>query len=75
MIAGRELLEEYRNRLSDEEWALADLRAQGCDWAEIASQLGGTPQARCKQLARAMNVRRNSHPGLIDSQEAKAGHP
>jgi RNA polymerase sigma-70 factor (ECF subfamily) len=54
VVAGRELLDEYRDRLSDEERLLADLRAQGYEWAEIAAQLGQTAQACCKQLARAM---------------------
>jgi len=55
LVAGRELLDEFRRRLSEEERRLADLRAQGCDWAEIAAELGGTPQARRKQLARAID--------------------
>jgi RNA polymerase sigma-70 factor (ECF subfamily) len=55
LVAGRELLDEFRRRLSAEERLLADLRAQGCEWAEIASQVGGTPQARRKQLARAID--------------------
>jgi RNA polymerase sigma factor (sigma-70 family) len=54
LVAGRELLAEFRRRLSDEERQLADLRALGHDWAEIASRLGGTPGARSKQLARAL---------------------
>ena len=29
------------------------MRAQGYEWAEIAAHLGGTPQARRKQLTRA----------------------
>ena len=29
------------------------MRAQGYEWAEIAARLGGTPQARRKQLTRA----------------------
>ena len=53
LVAGRELLDEFRRRLSQEERSLADMRAQGYEWAEIASKLGGTPQARRKQLARA----------------------
>jgi RNA polymerase sigma-70 factor (ECF subfamily) len=53
--AGRELLDEFRRRLTEEERQLADLRGQGCEWAEIATRLGGTPWARCKQLARAAN--------------------
>ena len=55
LVAGRELLEEFRRRLSDEERQVADLRAQGYQWAEIADRLGGTPRARCKQLERALN--------------------
>jgi RNA polymerase sigma-70 factor (ECF subfamily) len=55
LVAGRELLEEFRRRLSEEERRLADLRAQGCDWTEIAAELGGSPEARRKQLARALD--------------------
>jgi RNA polymerase sigma-70 factor (ECF subfamily) len=55
LVAGRELLDELRRRLSTEERLLADLRSQGCGWAEIATQMGGTPQARRKQLARAID--------------------
>jgi len=54
LLAGQELLHEFRRRLSDEERQLADLRAQGCAWAEIAAQVGGTPHARRMQLTRAM---------------------
>jgi RNA polymerase sigma-70 factor (ECF subfamily) len=55
LVAGRELLDEYRRRLSDEERLLADLRAEGCDWAEVADRLVGTPAARRKQLSRALD--------------------
>jgi RNA polymerase sigma factor (sigma-70 family) len=55
LVASRELLDVFRRRLSEEERRLADLRAQGCEWAEIAAELGGTPQARRKQLARALD--------------------
>jgi RNA polymerase sigma-70 factor (ECF subfamily) len=55
LVAGRELLEEFRRRLTDEERQIADLRAQGFEWAEIAGQLGGTAGARSKQLARALD--------------------
>jgi RNA polymerase sigma-70 factor (ECF subfamily) len=54
LVAGRELLEVFRARLSDEERMLADLRADGCGWAEISSRFGGTPQGRRMQLARAV---------------------
>jgi DNA-directed RNA polymerase specialized sigma24 family protein len=52
-VAGRELLAEFRSRLNGDEGRLADLRAQGLDWAAIAAEVGGTPQARRKQLSRA----------------------
>jgi RNA polymerase sigma-70 factor (ECF subfamily) len=55
MVASRELLEEFRRRLSEEERALVDLRAQGCEWPEIAARLGGTAQARRKQFTRAVD--------------------
>ena len=54
LVAGQELLQAFRQRLTDEEWQLADARAQGRGWAEIATQLGGTPQGRRVQLTRAM---------------------
>jgi RNA polymerase sigma-70 factor (ECF subfamily) len=52
---GRELVDALHVRLSAEERRIADLRSQGCEWAEIARELGGTPQARRKQLARAVD--------------------
>jgi RNA polymerase sigma-70 factor (ECF subfamily) len=55
LVAGRELLDEFRRRLTLEERQLADLRGQGYEWAEIAGRLGGTPGARSKQLARALD--------------------
>src|SRR5262249_23111235 len=36
IVAGRELLEQVRRRLGDDERRVADLRGQGHDWAEIA---------------------------------------
>ncbi len=55
VVAGRELLEEVRRRLSDEERDLADRRAQGAGWAEIAGELGGTVDGRRMQLTRALD--------------------
>src|SRR4051794_15276428 len=54
VASGRELLAEFRRRLSAEERCLADFRAAGRDWAAIAAELGGTAQARRMQLARAL---------------------
>jgi RNA polymerase sigma-70 factor (ECF subfamily) len=55
LVVGRELLAEVNRRLSEEERLLADLRADGCGWTEIAARLGGTAEARRKQLARAVD--------------------
>ena len=54
LAIGRELLEAFRSRLSAEERQIAELRSAGREWAEIAAELGGTPQARRKQLERAV---------------------
>jgi RNA polymerase sigma-70 factor (ECF subfamily) len=51
----RELVDRVHRALSTEERQLADLRRDGCEWAEIARRVGGTPQARRMQLARAID--------------------
>src|SRR5262249_19144987 len=55
LVAGRDLLEEVRRRLGAEERQIADLRGQGWSWPEVAAELGGTPEGRRKQLARALD--------------------
>jgi RNA polymerase sigma-70 factor (ECF subfamily) len=50
----RELLQKARACLSAEEQQLADLRAQGREWADIAAELGGTPEALRKRLERTI---------------------
>jgi DNA-directed RNA polymerase specialized sigma24 family protein len=55
VMAGRELLQEVRQRLTEEERCLADLRGQGRAWKEIAAELGGTAGARRKQFERAVD--------------------
>lgn len=54
VVAQREILQKVRERLNEEERKIADLRGQGREWAEVAAQLGGTPEGRRKQLARAI---------------------
>jgi RNA polymerase sigma-70 factor (ECF subfamily) len=54
VVSGRELLQKFRELLLDEERQIADLRARGNDWAAVAAELGGTPDGRRKQLARAV---------------------
>ena len=68
VVAGRELLEQVRARLNDEERKVADLRGQGHDWAGIAQQLGGTPDGRRMQLTRALD-RVGRELGLEDGDE------
>ncbi|MBI3407934.1 MAG: RNA polymerase subunit sigma-24 [Planctomycetes bacterium] len=53
--AGRELLVEFRKRLSSEEMELADLRAQGREWADIGAERGQSPEALRKRLARGLD--------------------
>lgn len=55
LASEREMLEEIRRRLSDEERQIADLRAQGRDWATVARHLGSSPEALRKKLARAVD--------------------
>jgi hypothetical protein len=54
-VATRELLQEVRKRLSPDERRLAEQRAAGRDWAGIAADEGGTPEALRKQLGRAID--------------------
>src|SRR5437764_218345 len=55
IVADRELLKKFRECLSQEERQLAEWRSQGASWAEIATHLGGTPDARRLQLSRAVD--------------------
>ena len=68
-IAGKELLQRFRERLSADELQLAELRAQGAAWSDIAAQLGGTAQSRRMQLARAVE-RAIKQLGLDDTSGA-----
>ena len=54
-MAARDLLQEFRKRLSEEERALAEQRAQGREWADIAAAQGGSQEALRKKLARALD--------------------
>ena len=55
IVASRELLQQLRERLNAEDRQLAERRAQGDEWAKIASELGGTPDGRRMQLGRALD--------------------
>jgi len=55
VVAGKELFEQARLRLSEEERQLVELRGEGLSWEEVATSLGGTAGARRNQLARALD--------------------
>jgi RNA polymerase sigma-70 factor (ECF subfamily) len=69
VIIGRDLLAEFQRRLSDEERLLSRMRADGLEWADIAAEVGGTPQARRKQLSRAVD-RVSRELGLVEVGDA-----
>jgi RNA polymerase sigma-70 factor (ECF subfamily) len=54
IIVGEELLQAARQELSEKERQLADRRLHGQKWEQIATKMGGTAQARKKQLERAV---------------------
>jgi RNA polymerase sigma factor (sigma-70 family) len=51
----RDLLAEVHRLLTAEERLLADQRAQGLEWAEIAARLGGKPDGLRKKLSRGLD--------------------
>jgi RNA polymerase sigma-70 factor (ECF subfamily) len=52
--AGQELIRYFVQRLTPAERRLAELRAAGVAWGEVAVQVGGTAEAARKQLERAI---------------------
>jgi len=54
-VAGAELLEEFRSRLSAEERQIAEQRAAGREWAAIAAERGSSPEALRKRMERAFD--------------------
>jgi RNA polymerase sigma-70 factor (ECF subfamily) len=55
IVAGEEMLGEVRRRLSADERFLAEQRALGRDWAEIAAEIGDSAEALRKRLKRAID--------------------
>ena len=53
--SARELLQQVHDHLTPEERRLAELRAAGHEWGEIAAELGGNVEALRKRLARAID--------------------
>jgi RNA polymerase sigma-70 factor (ECF subfamily) len=54
-VSARELLQKVRAGLGEEERHLAEQRALGRGWNELAEELGGTPVALRKKLSRALD--------------------
>ena len=54
-LAARELLEEALRRLSPEKRRILECREQGGQWAQVAAELGSSPEAIRKRLARAVD--------------------
>jgi RNA polymerase sigma-70 factor (ECF subfamily) len=63
----QDLLHSFQQRLTPAERQLAELRAQGLEWPDIASQVGGTPSGRRKQLNRA--IKRVARELGLDEEE------
>jgi RNA polymerase sigma-70 factor (ECF subfamily) len=55
LAACKELLQEMRRQLSDQERYLAEQRARGRGWADLAVELGQPPEALRKRLGRAID--------------------
>lgn len=55
IVAGRELLDEVRQRMTEEERQVADARNRGQTWEQIAETYGGSPDALRKRLTRAFD--------------------
>lgn len=68
IVAAREQLAALMNQLSHAEQAIARRRAEGQGWAEIAADLGESPQAVRMRLTRAIG-RVASHLGLDDGDD------
>jgi RNA polymerase sigma factor (sigma-70 family) len=66
-VSGKELLEEFRKRLTPEERELADQRAQGREWVDIAAACRQTPEGVRKRLARAIE-RVSQELGLVSDE-------
>ncbi len=54
VVVLQELVQSVRNRLSEEERRIMDLRAAGFSWADSAAQVGGSPDALRMRYGRAI---------------------
>jgi RNA polymerase sigma-70 factor (ECF subfamily) len=70
-LATSELVQRFRERLSEEEWRIVNERADGRAWPEIAAEMGGTSEGLRKRLARAVE-RVERQLRLDESRNARA---
>jgi len=68
IVAGKELVDQARGLMRDDERQISELRSEGCSWEEIAQKMGGTAQSRRVQFMRATN-RIMAQLGFDDSEE------
>jgi RNA polymerase sigma-70 factor (ECF subfamily) len=54
-VSNRDLLAHIRGRLDPEDLYLAEQRAEGREWSELAAEVGSTAEALRKRLARAFD--------------------
>src|SRR5262245_8858400 len=54
--SARDLLQALLRELPEEERRLAELRMEGLTWPEVSAAVGGSAEARRKQLARALDA-------------------
>ncbi len=54
IVAGRELVDQVRARMSDDEGEIANRRQDGQSWEEVAVAMGCTADAARKRLSRAV---------------------
>jgi RNA polymerase sigma-70 factor (ECF subfamily) len=55
IVANRELLAEFRSRLSQQERYVADQRLSGRAWSDLAEELGATPDGLRIRFGRAID--------------------
>jgi DNA-directed RNA polymerase specialized sigma24 family protein len=55
IVVGSDLLKAVRDRLSEEERRLSDLRVEGHTWSEVAAEVGGNPDSLRFRLTRALD--------------------
>jgi RNA polymerase sigma-70 factor (ECF subfamily) len=74
IVAMQELLQKVRRLLTAEERHLAEQRAEGRSWPEIAAECGGKPDALRKKVQKALaRVRRQL--GLQGQNNERSGGP